>query len=109
LQADEFKEPKPMKAGIMKVERNEVAELIDKIIGDFCTAYGRSEDAMPVLRKQFELAQLDLEDPKIEAITMAVNRLAKVEVAFKGVDIAEANRAKRLKWVKEFKTSQVNK
>ncbi len=109
LQADEFKKPKPMKAGIINVERNEVAELIDKIIDDFCSVYGRSEDAMPVLRKQFELAHLNLENPKIEAIAMAVNRLAKVEVAFKGVEISDLNRAKRLKWVKELRTNQVNR
>jgi small GTP-binding protein len=109
LQADELKAPKPLKAGIIQVERNEVAELIDKIIGDFCSAYGRSEDAMPVLRKQFELAKLDLESPRIEAITMAINRLAKVEVAFKGVDVAERNRAKRLKWVKEFRMTKGKK
>lgn len=102
LETDPANPPKPLKAGIIQVERDEIAELIDKIITDFCTAYGRSEDAMPVLRKQFELAKLDLNRPKIDAIRIAVDRLAKVEVAFKGPDAAETNRAKRLKWIKEY-------
>jgi small GTP-binding protein len=103
LETDPLTPPKPLKAGIIQVETDEIAELIDKIITDFCTAYGRSEDAMPVLRKQFELAQLDLNNPKVDAIRMAVDRLAKVEIAFKGSDVAESNRAKRLKWIKEYR------
>jgi small GTP-binding protein len=103
LETDPLKPPKPLKAGIIQVETDEIAELIDKIITDFCTAYGRSEDAMPVLRKQFELAQLDLNNPKVDAIRMAVDRLAKVEVAFKGADVAESNRVKRLKWIKDYR------
>jgi hypothetical protein len=103
LEADLKEAPKPLKAGIIQVERDEIAELIDKIITDFCVEYGRSEDAMPVLRKQFELANLDLNEPKIDAIRMAVDRLAMVEVAFKGTDAAESNRVKRLKWIKEFR------
>jgi small GTP-binding protein len=103
LETDPLTPPKPLKAGIIQVETDEIAELIDKIITDFCTAYGRSEDAMPVLRKQFELAQLDLNNPEVDAIRMAVDRLAKVEIAFKGPDVAESNRAKRLKWIKEYR------
>jgi small GTP-binding protein len=99
--------PKPLKAGVINVERDEFAELIDKIITDFCSAYGRSEDAMPVLRKQFDLAKLDLNNPNVEAIRIAVDRLAKVEVAFKGDDVAESNRLKRLKWIKEYNTNQM--
>lgn len=109
LNTDEAKAPKPLKAGVIQVEKNEAAELIDRIIADFCTAYGRSEDAMPVLRKQFELAQLDLNAPQSDAIKMAVDRLAKVEVAFKGPDLAEKNRIKRLKWLKEFKDNNGNR
>jgi small GTP-binding protein len=107
MEDNESEPPKPLKAGVISVERDEIAELVDKIITDFCSAYGRSEDAMPVLRKQFDLAKLDLNNPSVEAIRMAVDRLAKIEVAFKGNDVAESNRLKRLKWIKEFNQSKM--
>jgi small GTP-binding protein len=75
--------------------------LIDKIINDFCIEYGRLEDAMPILRRQFELAKLDLNHPKKEAMVSAVERLAEVEMGFKEMDNALANLKKRLKWIKE--------
>ena len=109
IQAIDSKQPQPLKAGVIKVETDDVAELIDKIISDFCTAYGRSEDAMPVLRKQFDIANLDLNNPRVDAIRLAVDRLAKVEVAFKGADLAEKNRVKRLKWLKEYKENNGGK
>lgn len=109
LKTGESKVTKPMKAGIIEVQKNEVVELVDKIIADFCKVYGRSEDAMPVLRKQFEIAELDLNSPNLNAIKMAVNRLANVEVSFKGHELAEKNRIRRLKWVKEFRQTQGRK
>ncbi len=64
---------------------------------------------MPVLRKQFDIAKLDLNSPRVDAIRLAVDRLAKVDVAFKGAGLAEKNRVKRLKWLKEFKENDGNK
>jgi small GTP-binding protein len=63
LEFDGTQAPRPLKAGILQVEKSDIAELIDKIINDFCQSYGRQEDAMPVLRKQFALAKLDLNHP----------------------------------------------
>ncbi|MEE9150580.1 MAG: Rab family GTPase [Thermoplasmata archaeon] len=86
-------------------EKSENTVLIDKIIDDFCKGYGRLEDAMPVVRKQFEVAGLDPNNPTKEALLMAIEGLAKVEMGFKRKEIAEANRFKRLKWINEGKVS----
>jgi small GTP-binding protein len=87
---------------ILESEKGEMADLIDMIIDDFCTQYGKIEDAMPVLRKQFELANLDLNNPSIAALTKAIERLANIESNFKEKKIADANRTKRLKWIRDI-------
>jgi small GTP-binding protein len=86
---------------IFEGEKGDVVRLIDKIIDDFCKEYGGLEDAMPVLRKQFEFAGLDPNSPTREALIMAIERLAEVEMGFKKREIAEANLNRRLKWIKE--------
>jgi small GTP-binding protein len=87
---------------IMESEKGEMVDLIDRIIDDFCTEYGKIEDAMPVLRKQFELAKLDLNNPTIQALKEAIERLAHIEANFKEEKIARANRSKRLKWIRDI-------
>jgi hypothetical protein len=94
---------KPRKTKYMNIQINEINTLIDRIIDDFCTEYGKFEAAMPVLRRQFEIAELDLNNPTIESLRLAIERLALVEKDFREWEIAESNRAKRLKWVKELK------
>jgi small GTP-binding protein len=91
----------PVSAGFAK-NKGKMADLIDRIIDDFCREYGKIEDAMPVLRRQFELAELDLSRPTIEAITKAVENLASIEMNFKDEKEAQANLNKRLKWIREF-------
>jgi small GTP-binding protein len=105
LESKDIEPPKPTKVEVIEGEESKIAKLIDKIIVDFCKEYGRSSDAMPVLRRQFELAKLDLNRPNPETIRKAIERLASVEIGFKNRDIVEANRLKRLKWVKEFELS----
>ena len=87
---------------ILESEKGEMADLIDRIIDDFCSQYGKIEDAMPVLRKQFELAKLDLNNPRIEALKNVIERLAHIEANFKEEKIAQANRSKRLKWIRDI-------
>lgn len=103
MEPDGIALPKTMGNKVKKGERSEMVILIDKIIADFCKEYGRSEDAMPVLRRQFEIAKLNIGNPTKEAIRNMVNRLAEVEAGFKKKEIAEANRLKRIKWVNEIK------
>jgi GTPase SAR1 family protein len=76
--------------------------IIDRIIDDFCEVYGNLEDAMPIVRKQFDIAELDLNNPSKEALRLAIERLAMVEKDFKEWEVAEENRIKRLKWLKEI-------
>lgn len=102
LKFSDAKPPKPLELKVEEAEISKFAEIIDKLIVDFCKDYGRPADAMPILRKQFELAKLDLNNPSIEALRMAIDRLAEVERGFKERDIVEANRNKRLKWIKEI-------
>jgi small GTP-binding protein len=87
---------------ILDSEKGEMADIIDKIIEDFCAEFGRIEDAMPVLRQQFTLADLDLNNPTIEGLKRAIDRLATIEANFKEEKIAEANRSKRLKWIRDI-------
>jgi small GTP-binding protein len=101
MEPDGIALPKIMGGKVKEGERNEMVSLIDRIISDFCKEYGRSEDAMPVLRRQFEIARLNLSNPTKESIIIMINRLAEVEAGFKKKGIAEANRLKRIKWVNE--------
>ncbi|UCE36266.1 MAG: GTP-binding protein [Thermoplasmata archaeon] len=94
--------PLGLKSEVDESEKGEMADLIDKIIDDFCKEYGSISDAMPLLRKQFELAELDLTKPSKGTLKLAVERLAMIEKGYKEWEIAETNRVKRLKWIKDF-------
>jgi small GTP-binding protein len=83
-------------------EKGMMADLIDRIIDDFCTEFGGIEAAMPLLRRQFELAELDLNNPTKRHIKLAIERLAMLEKGYRDWEIAETNRNKRLKWVKDY-------
>jgi small GTP-binding protein len=88
---------------IPEMDDSGTADIIDRIIDDFCQEYNRPLDAMPILRKQFELAGLDLKNPTQEDLTELIERLAAIEKGFKGWETAEANRKNRLKWIKGYK------
>jgi small GTP-binding protein len=99
--------PKPLKVGGIEFDQNEYIELLDKIIVDFSEEYGRPVDAMPVIRKQFEMAKLDINNPTIETLKMLIENLAEIERGFKKSDIVEANRLKRLRWIKEIEHDEI--
>lgn len=110
-----FKGAEPPKSSVHSLIRphlllegveSEVVGLIDRIIDDFCKEYGRLEEAMPVLRRQFEKARLDPNNPTKEALIRAVERLARIEMDFKKKEDAEANLTKRLKWIKEIQHNE---
>lgn len=108
LQLKGFEPLKPGKSKIVHPrllfgsEKGEITRIIDRIIDDFCKEFNDLEDAMPVVRRQFELAELDVNSPTIEALRRFVERLAAVDMSFKGRDIAKADFAKRLKWIEEI-------
>ncbi len=99
--------PKPTKPKIIhprllyEGEKGDNIKLIDRIIDDFCREFGSIEDAMPIIRRQFDLAELDVNNPKKPTLRVAIERLAAIEKGFKEWEIAEANRQKRLRWVRE--------
>lgn len=88
---------------VPELDNSAAADIIDQIIDDFCQGYNRPLDAMPILRKQFELAKLDLKNPTKEGLTILIERLASIEKGFLSSDIVEDNRRNRLKWVREYK------
>ncbi|UCF07810.1 MAG: GTP-binding protein [Thermoplasmata archaeon] len=93
--------PRPLQPKAIEDRKGELTKVIDMIIDDFCREYGNLQDAMPILRKQFEIAELDVNNPTRSAIIRVVDRLATYETTFRKKEIAEANHVKRLKWIKE--------
>jgi small GTP-binding protein len=87
---------------LLEGERSGIIKLIDKIIDDFCREYGELEEAMPVLRRQFEIAGLDLSNPSKVALKRAVHRLAQIELDHLSMETAEENQIRRLRWIKEI-------
>jgi small GTP-binding protein len=94
--------PRPEGPKPLEYEKTAVVELLDRIIDDFCGEFGRYNDAMPILRRQFELSNLDINHPEAEAIIMVIKRLALIEKGFMDRNIVETNLNKRLKWLKEI-------
>lgn len=96
--------PIPYESGSVGDKVSDISIVIDKIIDDFCQEYGDLQDAMPVLRKQFELAELDLNNPTKEALKRAVGRLAMIEKGYKKKEVADTNYNKRIKWIEGKET-----
>jgi hypothetical protein len=93
---------KPPRQRTYEDPHKELTAILDKIIDDFCREYSTLEDAMPILRKQFEVAKLDINHPTVGAVRTAVDQLASYESIFKGKKVAETNRSKRHRWIKEL-------
>jgi small GTP-binding protein len=71
----------------------------DKIMTDFCYQLGSVEAGMPVVKRQFERAGVDVRAPTLASLQKAVEYLAAVEKDFKtGPEIAE-NRRRRVGWL----------
>jgi small GTP-binding protein len=88
---------------LLEGEKGEIVKLLDKLIDDFCKEYGDLEDAMPVLREQFEKAGVDLRNPSKSKLKKAIQRLAHIEMNLLSMDEAEANAIRRIKWINETK------
>jgi small GTP-binding protein len=60
-----------------------IIKATDEIIMDFHKSYGSSlEEIMPIIRKQFEKAGMDINEPTVEGLRKAVKFLGKVESNF---------------------------
>jgi hypothetical protein len=82
-------------------EKGEVSRLIDKIFDDFGGNFCDLEVAMPIIQRQFELAQIDINRPSFDGLKRFIDRLEVVERSFKKKQIAEANHKRRIKWLEE--------
>jgi len=71
----------------------------DKIMTDFCYELGSVDAGMPVVKRQFERAGVDVRSPTAAALQKAIDFLAAVEKDFKGEDEIAANRERRLAWL----------
>ena len=61
----------------------------DDIIMDFCEKHGGLEYAMPMVRKQFELARIDFRKPTEQGLRDVIKRLEDVSLGLKGADFAK--------------------
>jgi small GTP-binding protein len=73
----------------------------DRVIMDFCKEFGDVESAMPIVKKQFTKAALDVKRPTKDALLRAMDFLSEVESGFKPPEVVSENRARRLGWVRK--------
>jgi len=86
-----------------KHERNIFMDVTDEIIHDFCSQYTNVDDGMPIIRKQFEMVELDVKAPSEAKLIKAIWRLAEVEAGILPSEQVTKNRFKRMKMVKRIK------
>jgi small GTP-binding protein len=67
----------------------------DKIINDFCDNFGNFELAMPIIRRQFNEAGVDIRNPTKMGLMKVIDLLAKVERGYKDSGTVKNNRMKR--------------
>jgi len=75
----------------------------DQIIMDFGREFGDIDTAMPLVRQQLTRAGVDINAPTRDGLRLAVEYLAEVEAGFKDAKVVEANKLRRLAWIKEAK------
>ncbi|UCE38022.1 MAG: GTP-binding protein [Thermoplasmata archaeon] len=75
----------------------------DRIIDDFCSNFGNMELAMPIIRRQFSEAGVDIRNPTKKGLLKVIDLLAKVEQGYKKSTIVKENRMKRRFMVQKVK------
>ncbi|UCE74162.1 MAG: GTP-binding protein [Methanomassiliicoccales archaeon] len=80
-----------------------VVDATDLIINDFCKSFGDMEVAMPVIRKQFTKAGVDITNPTIEGLSEVINLLALVERDFNDERTTQENKSRRYLMLKRVK------
>jgi small GTP-binding protein len=73
----------------------DVVEATDRVVRDFCSAYGDMELAMPVIRNQFKKAEVDIRHPSKQGLLKVIDLLADVERDFRDERMVRENRTKR--------------
>ncbi len=98
--------PEAAEAARGEMEDDEPLTLVsatDRIIMDFCEEFGDTETGMPLVRQQLTRAGVDINAPTKDGLRLAVEYLAEVEAGFRNAEEIEANKLRRLAWIKEAK------
>ncbi len=75
--------------------------IADRVMTDFCAEMGSVDAGMPVVKRQFELASVDVRSPSKESLIRVIEQLAEVERDFKSFDEVEGNKRRRISWLTE--------
>lgn len=78
-----------------------VVQASDRIMMDFCNQFGGLEAGMPIVRKQFEKAGLDIKNLTKESLIKAVHLLAEVELTLKDPETVSRNKNRRLAMIRD--------
>jgi small GTP-binding protein len=89
----------------LEVEEEEITLVLvtDKIINDFCDNFGNLELAMPIIRRQFSEASVDIRNPTTKGLLRVIDLLAKVEQGYKDAATINKNKIKRRSLVQKVK------
>ncbi len=79
-----------------------IKDVLDFIFMDFAKNYGDMNDAMPIIRRQAELAGVDINKPTYDSVRRLIDNLEEVERSFKGEDKARELKMKRLKTLRKI-------
>ncbi|MCK5309361.1 MAG: GTP-binding protein [Thermoplasmata archaeon] len=87
---------------IDKSDIQNLKDVTDHIIADFCQQFGGIENASPIVQRHAMEIGLDVENPRKRELVELVNALAGVEENFKPDNVVNMNRTKRLYLVNLF-------
>lgn len=91
--AKQFDPYKVLMSSIYKEEEELTAiQASDEIVTIFVELHGGLEEAMPIIRHQFEKNGVDFSDPTKTGLIRIADSLVKITEFLKGRDIAEAER-----------------
>ncbi len=94
----------PVKVALPTLPQEPIEWLItiaDRIMTDFCAEMGSVDAGMPVVKKQFEVAEVDVRAPSKESLVKVIELLAEVERDFKPQNVVDANKRRRMSWLTE--------
>ncbi len=86
-----------------EMAENPTMKLTDAIIQDFCKSYGNFDAAMPIIRRQFELGDVDIKEPTVRGLMAVIKRLANVEKGFRKPEEVKKNYRRRMSVLRRYK------
>lgn len=94
--------PAPVPPASQEQEITDLTGVTDRIINDFCEAFGDRETAMAMVRQQFSQAGVDVKAPEKQALLRAAERLAEVEKGFRDDFTVKSALAKRKRLIEQY-------